>query len=900
VIIKKIIAENFIGIKKGIKKDKLEVNFIEDGFIVISGENGSGKSVLMRLLTPYAEDKEELIDTGETNASGKPIYIPASKILFIEHQGKDYRITHTYSKLGNKKSFFTDISGDEEVELNPNGNYTSFKEVAENILGISESTYKRMIITNTALNSFLDLSSTERKKNLLNDVEVQEYIDYYNKAVEIRKADKRQIEYMMKLINDIGDEKELNNSIKTLEEKINALANQKIELEKKLEKTNGELAVITSRIQDILPDNTEFNSYISSLKNERLAKERQLNTLIDQAKKLNIETESINSVLEEKNKTLQAYKDYLYALQNKLSEAYEKAQEQNNIKNLIQEVSQINAHIKHFDNEIERCNEAIKKLTEDFGSSDEKDAIDAAEHKIVYYSKVQSKLEDFLNQLQPVYSVISNLTKEQIDVLNNPNIYVSLSEQEQRLRKKLETNSSLSNVLNIIVSDKEICNSICTKEECHNRFNEMHNKILENSPDNTESIDFLKNELEKISERVREFSLVYKFYNSTYKNIKPLESEINNFIKEVWGVNAFSFQMDNKESYTLLYNALNTVRDVINKETRNKEAYIQFGKQLADYNNQIRRFETEKAKYAEQLEEKKNAILELLNGKTAEQLQVEIEEVQKTIKETKELITKTERSIDYTSKEISVIESLRELDAIKERIEHIDSELEKLQELGSKYETTYELSTTYNNNLKEIENYISSYNDEIYSIKAKINNKKEYLDNYNKLVKDYNLLEDIIFALHPTKGIPSKLVNEILYRLEASCNHIFSKYFNEKFSINFINNEKELDVLVTSTYSGITSRYDNMSAGERSIVKLALSIAISLEKLESRLGAIFMDEIDSFLDADNRNSFELLLDSLKSDYNIQQVFIISHNVDLRGQQIVFDKSGGSVSVSINT
>ena len=81
------------------------------------------------------------------------------------------------------------------------------------------------------------------------------------------------------------------------------------------------------------------------------------------------------------------------------------------------------------------------------------------------------------------------------------------------------------------------------------------------------------------------------------------------------------------------------------------------------------------------------------------------------------------------------------------------------------------------------------------------------------------------------------------------------------------------------------------SEGQKSIIKLVLSIALIKLKVLNTNVILRLDEVDSVLDADNKASFEVLLNNLKDSMNIEQIFIVTHNstISQTSQEIEFNR-----------
>ena len=115
----------------GLKTD-IDLVFINK-IIKLSGENGSGKSTVMKLLTldSIPSDMMEL-DSEHYFETGKRKYFSAArKELVFEHNGVQFRTVSSFSKTGTKKAYITDLKT--SVELNPNGNVTSYMNVIKSL-----------------------------------------------------------------------------------------------------------------------------------------------------------------------------------------------------------------------------------------------------------------------------------------------------------------------------------------------------------------------------------------------------------------------------------------------------------------------------------------------------------------------------------------------------------------------------------------------------------------------------------------------------------------------------------------------------------------------------------------------------------------------------------------------
>ena len=85
---------NFIGIKHGMGKDEVEINFpkTDNKIVMLLGDNGSGKSTILSALTPFKDspydDRDKLI--GVDDVANLAILGTPSMFEIEEHKTKQY------------------------------------------------------------------------------------------------------------------------------------------------------------------------------------------------------------------------------------------------------------------------------------------------------------------------------------------------------------------------------------------------------------------------------------------------------------------------------------------------------------------------------------------------------------------------------------------------------------------------------------------------------------------------------------------------------------------------------------------------------------------------------------------------------------------------------------------
>ena len=175
-----IILENFSNIKTAMNAEKIYIDFrkAKNKVILLVGPNGSGKTSLLSLLTPFASmGTLDVRNSSGIIVEGKNGY----KEIEITDGHNTYLIKHFYTAKKDTHSVKSYIQKNGE-ELNPNGNVSSFKEWVKMELGI-EMDYLKLIRIGSNVSSMINMTETERKtflNKLLEEADI--YLKYFKKV----------------------------------------------------------------------------------------------------------------------------------------------------------------------------------------------------------------------------------------------------------------------------------------------------------------------------------------------------------------------------------------------------------------------------------------------------------------------------------------------------------------------------------------------------------------------------------------------------------------------------------------------------------------------------------------------------------------------------------------------
>ena len=127
-----IYLSNYIGIYNGmgIYEMHIDMTKCKNRIIIIRGDNGSGKSTLMKALNLFPDPNDAFIPG-----------LPARKEIVLVDNETLYKLIFIHGVKSNgdrdvTKAYITKTFNDKAVELNENGNVSSFKDILYTELGL--------------------------------------------------------------------------------------------------------------------------------------------------------------------------------------------------------------------------------------------------------------------------------------------------------------------------------------------------------------------------------------------------------------------------------------------------------------------------------------------------------------------------------------------------------------------------------------------------------------------------------------------------------------------------------------------------------------------------------------------------------------------------------------------
>ena len=859
--------EGYIGFYTGLGLTKLEIDFskCKHNIVLISGMNGCGKSTLMNSLSIFPDDSSSFVE-----------FLDARKVLRLLSGDDiyDINITSLSDGKGGRKGTkaFIQKNG---VELNENGNVTSYKEIIFSEFEL-DSNYISLSKLSSIDRGLGDKKPAERKKfasSIIENMEV--YNNIYKTLNKKSLVIKSTINNLHTKIQNIGSKENLELTLNKLKDQHNKLQERIINVNNKIVSIQAKNSIDESEAKELEIINEQFNDINNQL--------QSINSNISiYAHKSKIKPEKIEEKYSKDKELFQFYSTKLDSISNEWRSDSER------LDSLSKKITELEATINSYDNNNKdnidllyaESNKKIKGLLKELKSlniSPDVSLILDIKRLLLFY-------EGFINKIDRFYD---GLNTNDINTILDWNNNVEKAKEEQR--KLIEELDYYKNRESVLKSDRNIIS------------------VLENRPKkcNIDSCPFISTAIElkknyKGSSIDKEISTVLEKESNLSGDI----TRYNEIIDHLIFLDSKRMILDDIRALFLEYNDLNSIFDIdifknLDKQLSNMSqfnnqreprTYIDGLAALQMYSSELQINNEYKIKYEAYRDQ-----IQLMNNNKAllNDMKNEREELVIGINDRKKEMDK------YSVLKDTIYENLNiESEYYNTYIEY-KSKKEELDKLQYKIDQYNKKSSKAVESIKEI----SDLNQEIEKLKIEDNplvndiSKLEgqlvllnsYYEEYNAYIDQYNMIETVKKYCSPTGGGIQTIFIQLYMRktLEIS-NQILSMLFNGQYKIlDFIINEKEFKIPFVGP-SGLPA--DDISSGSMSQVEM-MGMVINLALLyqaSTKFNIAYLDEIGSGLDNHNQGEFIKVIYYISKYLNMEQVFMICHSlaVDESGVDII--------------
>lgn len=871
-----IYLKNYIGIYNGLQLYEIRIDFSKciHKTITIRGDNGSGKSTLMRALSVFPDSNDSFIQG-----------MPAMKEIVLQDGQTFYRLVFIHGVKANgdretTKAYITKTFGDQVVELNENGNVSSYKDIMYSELGL-DANFEALSQLSTEDRGLADKRPAERKRFVNSIISSLDTYNNIYKTLSKRSSNYRSmINAVVGKLNVLGDEQSIVANLDGLEKRINELQNQK-------DNAVASLAREQSKVSLLDPDGS-IQLTDSKLSSEIQLSQREIDK-IDASIKGMIESNSITS------KDLDA--EYKRIIDKKNSLIIDNQISRNNIESLMRqkekETEDLNYKIQRLDNlqseesyevlkdKIIGYEKLLKDIEKELSVTGIKDISSISKDEFILALESLKDLQEHINSFKnnASYEVMNEIINSYLvagvisDRINIEEIRKVKLEKEDELNRLEKEQASLKAKLPLL-SKIAIRPDTCTDNSCA-----FIKEALEFSQTNPE-----------------------KRLNDLEMDIYVLDDVIHNIDNEI--ENAIHYN-DAMNAFAVLVRDINKNARLLSKLTNGEifsDIKVFFEKVINGYS-----FD-----YIETLYSYINLANLFDIYKTNKRILEEYKSELKVYESKVDTINMLTSDIDKINKSLSDI--VNQINPVNNQIHERELEIVHLQELEGVFNGLFNLRDKRNSIISDMNNSINELNNNkkkmqditislnsIAGIQQDINNinlmlnpilkdrdkamhSAQMLQDYKKekdeLEANFEFIETIKYYSSPTTGIQLVFMELYMGKIISLANNLLSYLFGGQYVIQpFIINESEFRI-PCSGGGYLNDDISSMSSAQIGMISMILSFSL-LHNSSTKYNIIKLDEIDGPLDYSNRLLFLDVLNRIMQIMNTEQCIMISHNSELQ-------------------
>ncbi len=823
---------NFIGVKAamGLNEIELKYDHIAQPIIQLFGKNRCGKTVMIQQHHPFSSinltgDERNDLDLILPNEIGY-------KHVVYEVNGEVYIIKHTYKPSGKSHTVSTSFVYNNE-ELNPSGGVTTGNALIEKYLGINKYVFQ-FIINGTNLTSFSGMGATQRKQ-LLNKAMG---IDIYDKIHKLATDDYR---FTNKLITSLNHTKEYLLSTYGSYESLFATVDEKRSMRDKLEyqmqQTKTQYDQIAGKLHTILQQNPDYElqTVNQSIREYQSASERfgnvDLTNLPDILMNQQIQTNQQLSDQRASRTIVMKELDDLYDKQHKIDEMHRIYNQSFDDKSAMEQT-------------IESLKEKINNMHSD----------PIVDDLSLDYLRNQLSIAQIINST--CKEIISALKHEHLElliqmILHDIDVSAFLIKEGSQIidsEKEKSVITYIRSMLNTV--DGEIPDQTqCSIENClYRRAYDAFDAYFQSFQSQTKG-KFTQYDLEQMDHAYKNIQTIRRLLNTnttdqTINGIFSMKSIMTNMLNHDYGID------------------VDFIKYMIEESAK----------------------KSQRIKYIEQLHsaEQSLSLIEERLKMNPTDTNDSITDIDHMISEKQSELQTIESTIQTLSIQLSEIDEKRLLLSNMKRIDIVALQKRKLQ--------LEQILDQYASDQITRDRLLESYNEMQRSYQilvSELDTLEKAFDQYVKTSAEIeqNAMNDTKFkaiaeATSSTKGIPVIAIRDTVEHAIHTSNQLLDVMYDHEIELlHPIINETQFALpFRCGNNQSADIRYGSQSESTLLSLALSLSLASSLTSFNIPL----VDEIDAYLDISIRDDFILMLEAMMSKLGMEQMFLISHNLQ-KGQ-----------------
>lgn len=848
--------KNFLPILAGIGKEEilLDLRDTNDLISVFIGRIGSGKTYILSHLQPFST-----VGTMDIRNSDDPIMEgkDGEKVIVYEKDTHEYVITHEYKWTGkthSKKSYITK----DGVELNENGNSSSFKEIIQIEFGIDQS-FMRLLRLGPNVTNFIHMKATERKSyiaSLLSDTEL--YVALYKVwSAELRTINTK-VNILMNKMNSHGKTpEELEHDLEDLEEDLGDITQELQEKNEKKYKLQAENSALMGNLSysDFHIKKTKLMESLSNMKSDLDITNSRLADLEKYPE------------LTEVSKTIGRLDQKIEGLDNSHAELESKHDELVSTLNTMNDRMVISGNAEHMN--------TLKETYQNLLKQDEEYKKQLRGFSCQYSSTF---LSGFLGDLNTINVLINEVTQYDAETIRT--VYNSDSSIIQYAKKKVEVLGYRKLKVEKMIHSLKFAESynppvlylppFCPTKSCP--YYATHPCTLQDKVGKEKKMidEIMKyqNELKDLEVEIAKYC-EYPLLYSKITTLKGYWKKAEEVLTSIHALNSTSLLKTlTTDRYVTWYNYDKIVNTIELIEKRDK--YFELTENIKVIKNEINELDLADAS---KLEDEITKLKKLISDT---ELEMEKNEITKrdTVKELEgynELYEMMSHKAEYEKHKAELLEG----------IENTSKEITDISFCDSKVKDNLGVIQNLDRHINEINTKVNTKTEERDKIKAKLNDIRFTATELEGTLIEQKYMSYMVDATSSKKGIPLVMVqmflescrdtlNEMIYAVCEDDLEIMSFNINDtEFKIPYMVNGKVVDDI------------SKASQGQSSIVSTCMSFAL-IKQVGLQTGSLdynipLLDEMDGPLHKSDKQKFIAILLKYLKEIHSEQCFVITHD-----------------------
>ena len=867
---------NYIGIYNGMGLYDINIDMTkcQNRITIIRGDNGSGKSTLAKAMSVFPDPNDSFIPG-----------MPARKEIILADGPTLYRLLFIHGVKANgdrevTKAYITKTFGNTAVELNENGNVSSYKDILYSELGLDANFVALSQLSNDD-RGLADKKPAERKRFVNYIISSLETYNSIYKTLSKRSTNlKSMINSIVAKLGVLGDESAVESSLQSIEDRINVLQDLK-------DKAVTDMAKDQSLISILDPDgsiqltNTKVSTDLA-LAQRSADKLRDKITAIKRENGIpDGEIYSLRRNISDKKGSLMVANQLA---RNKLESLLNRQEDE--AKNLGEKSRRLESIKSEYDygilvDKITIYTQDIADIEATLGSIGISDVMSISKAEYILALETLRDLSEYIMRFKSStdFEIIEAIINEYMETgrvpsRQNPNEDIDIVEDSKIKIAGVEKEVDLLESRLGLLDKLKIRPSGCMDDKCP-----FISEALEFSKSNPHS------EIDRLDALATGYQALIDHHNKEVSRKNDYNNAVNTFaiiVREVDKNGAILSKMPNGEMFAdkkLFFSRLLSgysfeyMAEIYKYiEYANLfDTYRQTKPILAEYQAELKVYES-KSEVIESLV----TDIEGINAILA-QIMASIDPINKEISDRElEILQLQERENVYDT----IISYEEELKPILQNIAELESmltsnqkKMQKINEALSRIAAQREAVGKYSFDLSPL---MRERDKLVHTLQM----MKDYVKERDELQANYEFIETIKYYSSPTTGIQLVFMELYMGKIIALANELLSLLFRGTFVIQpFIINESEFRIPCLGD-GYINDDISSMSSSQIGMISMILSFSL-LYHSSTKYNIIKLDEIDGPLDQNNRLFFSDVLNNIMDIMGTEQCIMISHNAELQ-------------------